>query len=217
MFNLMGVHFPSMVNGPGRRFVIWVQGCKHGCQGCYNPGSWQDVERELVRPSDLVDRIVESGCDGVTVTGGEPMGQPRALLELLSGLHPGGELLPQLSSGLICFTGHEPAELLSDPEAAACVPYFDLLVVGRYVKALRAPSGLLGSTNQQLVFSGLPGRGESLVPRGSVHGGPSGVELFERDGELRVTGFPDFDSGALGRLGLRVVSEKVERLGTETE
>jgi anaerobic ribonucleoside-triphosphate reductase activating protein len=207
----MGIHFPSMVNGPGRRFVVWVQGCKHGCRGCFNPGSWQDGERDLVRPADLVERIVDSGCDGVTVTGGEPMGQPRGLLELLLGLHPGGQLLPQLSQGLICFTGHEVSELLSDPEAAACVPYFDLLVSGRFVEALRAPSGLVGSTNQQLLFSGLPGRGEQLVPRSSVHGSPSGVELFESAGELRVTGFPSLDAGTLRRLGLRVISEKIER------
>jgi hypothetical protein len=37
------------------------------------------------------------------------------------------------------------------------------------------------------------------------------VELFESAGELRVTGFPSLDAGTLRRLGLRVISEKIER------
>ncbi len=91
----------SSANGPGSRYVVWFQGCGHGCVGCYNPGSWSSTINTLVRPEILAERILSSGCTGVTFTGGEPMAQGRALLDVLRALHPGGQLAAALVDGIL--------------------------------------------------------------------------------------------------------------------
>jgi anaerobic ribonucleoside-triphosphate reductase activating protein len=40
--NLFRYHAPVEVLGPGKRAVIWVQGCPFGCSGCIVPESWSD-------------------------------------------------------------------------------------------------------------------------------------------------------------------------------
>ena len=60
--------------GPGRRFVIWLQGCKRRCYGCASP-EFQPLDGGTrISVDQLLDKIVEStDIDGLTVSGGEPM------------------------------------------------------------------------------------------------------------------------------------------------
>ncbi len=37
---IAGILSCSFVNGDGARYVVFVQGCKHGCRGCQNPETW---------------------------------------------------------------------------------------------------------------------------------------------------------------------------------
>ncbi|RXZ81362.1 pyruvate formate lyase-activating protein [Paenibacillaceae bacterium] len=66
------------VDGPGIRFVLFMQGCALRCQYCHNPDSWErqdgkltDVEQVLAEIEPYVDYYKGSG-GGITVTGGEP-------------------------------------------------------------------------------------------------------------------------------------------------
>ncbi len=80
----------SAVDGPGNRYVVFLQGCAFDCLVCHNPTTIP------VAPSDLdptsVDDVVAGVRDaapfltGVTVTGGEATGQPRFVHALLSAL-----------------------------------------------------------------------------------------------------------------------------------
>ena len=73
----------NAANGPGDRFVVWVQGCPLACPGCWNPDTWS-FERRVVRDvGDLAAEILSvEDIEGVTFTGGEPFAQARALAEL---------------------------------------------------------------------------------------------------------------------------------------
>jgi len=77
------------LDGPGIRFVVFLQGCKLRCLYCHNPETW-DVSRKVeeIYPQELVQRVEKYknyfGKDGgVTFSGGEPLLQPEFLLECL--------------------------------------------------------------------------------------------------------------------------------------
>lgn len=67
------------VDGPGIRFVTFLQGCPLRCQYCHNPDTWDTKKGTEYTPKELVDEIVKyksymkfSG-GGTTFTGGEPL------------------------------------------------------------------------------------------------------------------------------------------------
>lgn len=78
--NIMGYVDRSEVNGPGKRAVIWVQGCGRHCAGCFNPESWSFEINQLVCIEDMVQQVLsEPRNQGVTFSGGEPFKQAVAL------------------------------------------------------------------------------------------------------------------------------------------
>jgi len=181
--------------------TLWFQGCGHGCAGCYNPGSWSSSVNSLCRPSELAERILSSGCSGVTFTGGEPMSQPAAFFETLTSLQSrSGVLDSRLSSGIILFTGHTLSEISSDYHCAECLSLVDVAVIGRYERSLRSVVGLRGSSNQLIWYNPLPGRGRDIISADYVESG----QVFEShvvDNGVMLTGFPDIDK--LNIPGLR--------------
>ena len=70
----------SIVDGPGIRYVIFTQGCPHGCPGCHNP---QTHDFSGGRDADMKEILAQiSGnplISGVTFSGGEPFMQAEAL------------------------------------------------------------------------------------------------------------------------------------------
>lgn len=171
----------SSVNGPGERFVLWVQGCPLHCPGCWNPDTWAFTPRRLMPVADLVARIAESQpIDGVTFSGGEPFAQARGLMVL-------AEHLRDLGMSLMAFTGYELDEL-DGSEQKALLGLLDIVVTGRYVREVRS-DGLLwrGSTNQRIHF--LSDRHTTAEACES----PRAVAecVISDTGRVVVTGFPD--------------------------
>lgn len=79
----------GLLDGPGIRFVAFLQGCKLRCKYCHNPETW-DVNggSQITSPEELIKKISRFknyfGTDGgVTFSGGEPLLQPEFLLECL--------------------------------------------------------------------------------------------------------------------------------------
>ena len=74
------------VDGPGVRFVIFLQGCPMRCQYCHNPDTWK-MNSGAVRSAESLIRDYERNKafyakGGITVTGGEALMQIDFLLEL---------------------------------------------------------------------------------------------------------------------------------------
>jgi len=72
------------VDGPGIRYVIFMQGCKFRCKYCHNPDTWNLTQGEVQTVDQLVEDIVKYKryIDGVTVSGGEPLLQIDFVTEL---------------------------------------------------------------------------------------------------------------------------------------
>lgn len=73
------------VDGPGIRFVVFMQGCPLRCQYCHNPDSWEYDTNNLMTVQEILVKYegVREFCKGgITVTGGEPLVQIDFVTEL---------------------------------------------------------------------------------------------------------------------------------------
>ena len=82
------------VDGPGLRYVIFLQGCPMRCQYCHNPDTWEPGVGEQMTVDEALKSFYNNRAfyrnGGVTVTGGEPMMQMDFLIELFTKLHADG-------------------------------------------------------------------------------------------------------------------------------
>lgn len=82
------------VDGPGLRFVVFMQGCPLRCCYCHNPDTWQAGQGQRLLPSQVAARALRYRSylrhGGVTLTGGEPLWQPRFAAELFALLQAQG-------------------------------------------------------------------------------------------------------------------------------
>ena len=77
--NIHSIESCGTVDGPGIRFVVFLQGCPMRCLYCHNPDTWDyNVNKkmtvdEILAKYDTVKEFLKNG--GLTVTGGEPLVQ----------------------------------------------------------------------------------------------------------------------------------------------
>lgn len=76
------------VDGPGVRYVVFVQGCPMRCAYCHNPDTWEMNAGTLMEPEYIVEQYERNKGfyreGGITVTGGEPLMQVDFLIELFT-------------------------------------------------------------------------------------------------------------------------------------
>lgn len=79
----------GLVDGPGVRTVVFLQGCKLRCAYCHNPDTWAMDGGSELTPEELLKKILrfkpyfEKSGGGVTFSGGDPLLQPEFLIEML--------------------------------------------------------------------------------------------------------------------------------------
>jgi anaerobic ribonucleoside-triphosphate reductase activating protein len=191
----------SGVNGPGRRAVVWFQGCTLACPGCWNPAthafgvgtnrSVQEVGAWILACADI---------EGVTFSGGEPFQQAEALLGLCEYLKTAG---PSLSIGL--FSGYTIRELTSGGwqyrsdrdnswhhgsselfDGIKC--HLDFGVFGRFNQAQHTTDKpLCGSRNQEVVFF------TNRYSSGDLLQQECEINISSDGEEMTITGFPPPD------------------------
>src|ERR1017187_7701464 len=153
----------SRANGPGLRAVVFLQGCKLGCVGCFNPKTQHFHATEVTVDSvaqEVLKSRQEHSLEGVTFSGGEPMQQANSLLRLIQCLH---QQAPELSGGM--FSGYTEQELAQGQywiwgdgsseqhrkflwqEIRACL---DFAILGRFNQAQPSNVPLRTSRNQVL-------------------------------------------------------------------
>jgi pyruvate formate lyase activating enzyme len=76
------------VDGPGVRFVVFVQGCPMRCAYCHNPDTWEMNAGTLMEPEEIIEQYERNISfykgGGITVTGGEPLMQLDFLIDLFT-------------------------------------------------------------------------------------------------------------------------------------
>lgn len=137
----------SEVNGPGKRFTFWVQGCDRNCISCFNPETHSFEKNKNINTDILFNKIIsQQKIEGISISGGEPFAQAEALLELLI------KLKKQTSLSVLIFTGYTLTEIQNNTIYKKLLNYIDILVAGPYVDELKTNHTLLSSSNQQVHF-----------------------------------------------------------------
>lgn len=140
----------SIVDGPGLRFVVFVQGCLHHCPGCHNPQTHALDGGSLMDTADLLARFDENPLlSGITLSGGEPFLQPAPLADLAREVHRRGK-------DVMVYSGYTYEELLqraaADDGVRRLLDEADILVDGPYVEGLRnLELTFRGSENQRVL------------------------------------------------------------------
>ncbi len=140
------------VEGPGRRFALWVQGCHIRCPGCCNPHMLEFVPRHLVPAERVAEWILHAhrrwNLEGVTFLGGEPMLQAKGLALV-------AERSRRAGLSVMVFTGFTLEYLggCSLPGVKQLLAVTDLLVDGPYLAHCpETKRHWVGSTNQRFHF-----------------------------------------------------------------
>ena len=140
----------SIVDGPGIRYTLYVQGCPHHCEGCHNPqthdfSGGHDCDTDVILSEILENPLL----DGVTFSGGEPFCHAKALAVL------GGEIKAS-GLGIMAYSGYTIEYLMSNANDEngymELLKVLDYLVDGPFVLSLKSyEARFRGSTNQRII------------------------------------------------------------------
>ncbi len=175
------------VIGPGRRAVVWIQGCRRRCPGCMSPELFDFGAGVSFDAAALAAWIVaQPDIEGVTFTGGEPFDQAAAVAAVCTRVRADGHL------GIIAYTGNtlETLQKRGTPAQRALLANIDLLIDGPYEQDGHADLLWRGSRNQR--FWPLTPRYRALVAALTPASDRSaGTERgFAADGEVVIIGVP---------------------------
>lgn len=182
----------SLVNGPGTRAVVWVQGCSIGCPGCFNPLTHLKMSGpdEGVDPERLGRELGQLNVDGLTLSGGEPLEQPEAVSELIKSFR-------RVNSGtVLIFSGFTPKRIFASPAARSTILLADAVLAGPYVEG-KDPSEIWNSKQLILVTDRI--KPDTLTPERRME------VSFQSDDTLRLSGYPD--------KGLREIFSNLMKVG----
>ena len=142
----------SIVDGPGIRFTIFTQGCAHHCFNCHNPETWAFDKGKDVDIDELISKIKRNPLlQGITLSGGDPLYQVNACLELVKKVK---ELNADLD--IIIYTGFTFEELAinfkKNNDLLSLLKLSDILIDGKYEDSLRDLTlRFRGSSNQRVI------------------------------------------------------------------
>lgn len=107
------------LDGPGVRFVVFVQGCPLRCGCCHNPDTWERDGGTAYTPRELLEKALRyreyfGKEGGITVSGGEPLLQPDFVRELFSLCHGAGIHTCLDTSG--CILNEKTRSLLAETD-----------------------------------------------------------------------------------------------------
>ncbi|MCQ2772558.1 MAG: radical SAM protein [Bacilli bacterium] len=129
----------SLVDGPGIRTIVFFQGCDIHCKGCQNASTWNPNLGMEIEVDDLVEELNKKVFNKkVTISGGEPLMQKEALMELVEKLHDDG-------FEIALYTGHSKKDVPIE-----IIKKIKYLKTGRFEMNLKTGiKPFVGSSNQE--------------------------------------------------------------------
>ena len=124
------LQYDSIVDGEGMRIVLWTQGCPHNCIGCHNPSTHSFKDGFLTNTEDIIKDLSENikYHDGITLSGGDPFIQAKAVNEIASYIKSEGK-------DVWAYTGYDFEQLLksNNKDINNLLSNIDVLVDGKFI------------------------------------------------------------------------------------
>jgi anaerobic ribonucleoside-triphosphate reductase activating protein len=161
VIRVAGIVEDSIVDGPGLRLVVFVQGCDKRCPGCHNPCSQPLSGGSIYKTDEIYERVAANPlCSGVTLSGGEPLLQAKALTPLARRVREAG-------LELAVYSGDTLEEIIErgDEAQLELLSLADTLIDGPFIiaeKTLTLP--FRGSKNQRILNSEISIKQKTPVP-----------------------------------------------------
>jgi anaerobic ribonucleoside-triphosphate reductase activating protein len=147
---LSGIAYESLVNGPGIRRVFFSQGCKHDCEGCFNPDTHDFNGGEERNMDSLIEDVLNNPIiKGVTFSGGDPFERAEEFAYM-------AKRFKENNINVWSYTGYTFEYIINNLSAKNrwrdLIENIDVLVDGRFEKdKLKDGLRFRGSTNQRIV------------------------------------------------------------------
>jgi anaerobic ribonucleoside-triphosphate reductase activating protein len=179
------IHFPITTLGFGRRLGVWFQGCSIRCEGCINRDTWEFSGGGEVSVVELVAGIASqlSACDGVTISGGEPLDQAIGMREFIR------QIRDQLAGDILIFSGYSKEWI--DENQPWIFDAVDVLITDPYDAKAGQTKVLRGSDNQRIfLLSQLASERYSSAINTQLWGNDRRLDLFFEGSEVFMAGIP---------------------------
>lgn len=145
---LAGIIETSINNGEGIRKVIFAQGCKHHCKGCFNPDTHDFNGGYECDTEKIIERINNDYMiDGVTFSGGDPFEQAEAFAHIAKNINK--------DLTIWCYTGYTLQQIIDNidrPGWKELITNIDVLVDGKFEEDKKDRNlKYKGSSNQNII------------------------------------------------------------------
>lgn len=139
----------DIANGPGIRSTIFVSGCSHACQGCFNQ-EYQDFDygNDWSKQSteEIISYLKDPNIKGLSLLGGEPMESAEDLVQIIR------QIKDQVPKDIWIYSGYTFEQILEDPDKKALLKECQVLVDGLFIEDLKDLSlKFRGSSNQRII------------------------------------------------------------------
>lgn len=142
----------DLVNGEGVRCVLWVSGCIHRCNGCFNEQTWNPnsgVEFNDKARKEIFEALSNPYCSGLTLSGGDPF-HPNNFTTLIRLCEEVKILFPTKSIWI--YSGFTYEFLIEDVKRKELLRLTDVLIDGKFeLDKASKKANYRGSSNQRII------------------------------------------------------------------
>lgn len=152
--NYSGIKYTDMINGKGIRVSLFVSGCNHYCEGCFNKDTWDEnygspftskEENEIFQ----YFKKYENSLKGLSILGGDPT-YPSNIDPLIEFIQKFRALFPK--KDIWMWSGYTWEEINTDPKTLELISLCDVLIDGKFILELKDLTlKWRGSKNQRVI------------------------------------------------------------------
>lgn len=148
---LSGYYKESINEGSGLRAVLFISGCKHACEGCFNSQAWNfryGEEFTLDRQIEIIEEVKNNPLlSGITLCGGDPFFSAKELIDFVDMYRREVN-----EANVWAYSGFTFEEIMQDETMKQLLERCDVLIDGKFILEQKDTRlKFRGSKNQRII------------------------------------------------------------------